>query len=62
MTFETSSMSNKWRTVAREKQIKGILRSKKELLIKSQNPKLIDLYESILKKQRDSSPSKFGSE
>ena len=34
--------------IAREKQIKGILRSKKELLIRSQNPKLIDLYENLL--------------
>lgn len=34
--------------IAREKQIKGKLRSKKISLIKSQNPKLIDLYENLL--------------
>lgn len=33
--------------IVREKQIKGILRSKKISLIKSQNPKLIDIYESL---------------
>ncbi len=35
--------------ITREKQIKGWVRKKKVALIKSRNPKWLDLYETLLK-------------